>query len=639
MTRLYKLLITAALSTPFMATSQQTDLDPITVTSSFNPLRSSETGRSVVVIKGEKLNTLPVHSIEELLKYVPGMEVQARGPFGAQSDFNLRGGTFQQVLVIVDGVRVNDPNTGHFSSYIPIAPAEIDRIEVLKGAASAVYGSDAVGGVIHIITKSFAAAANDKMQVTAEVKGGEYDLFSANAGVFKNTGKTSFGLGLLSNNTDGQLQRGTRGFVNAHTASASVSHRFTDKWNVALRSAIDSRKFSAQNFYTTFASDTAEETVQTFWNQLQLNHTSIGNTLSIQLGYKALSDSFAFNSRAVTNQNKSRLLQAVVLNERRLSPTTLLTPGVQFVSKNIRSNDRGNHTLNQGALFLLLNQKLGQSLTLAPAARLEYNQRSGWEFVPQMNLSYRLPQIQLRASAGKTIRDADFTERFNNYNKSFVASGRIGNPDLEAERSLSYEAGADFFAGKHLKLSTTFFQRFHKKLIDYVTTPYSEMPRKTNLSPTGTYALAKNISEVTTSGIEAEANFQKDFSSNSSLWTTVGAIWLNSESSSSTPSFYISSHAKFLSNFNIVYKRRFASLALNGIYKSREPQKAGAAITPLSAEYFLLNGKLGVSLLQNKLTLFAEVDNIFNRKYSDLLGAVMPGRWFLGGLQFNLSKN
>ncbi len=97
-----------------------------------------------------------MQSIDELLRYVPGVEVQSRGPMGTQADFTIRGGTFQQVLVILDGIRLNDPLTGHFSSYIPISPAEIDRIEVLKGASSAIYGTEAVGGVIHIISKTFA---------------------------------------------------------------------------------------------------------------------------------------------------------------------------------------------------------------------------------------------------------------------------------------------------------------------------------------------------------------------------------------------------------------------------------------------------------------------------------------------------
>ena len=111
------------------AVSAQTSLDPVTITATLSQKRSSETGRNISIIKGEQFRNLPVHSVDELLRYVPGVEIQARGPMGSQADIVLRGGTFQQVLVILDGVRLNDPNTGHFNSYIPVAPEEIDRID------------------------------------------------------------------------------------------------------------------------------------------------------------------------------------------------------------------------------------------------------------------------------------------------------------------------------------------------------------------------------------------------------------------------------------------------------------------------------------------------------------------------------
>src|SRR5688572_7647817 len=154
--------ITLVLSASAMAQENERVLDPVTITSSLVSKPVSQTGRNLITIKGEEFSRLPVNSIDELLRYLPGLEVQMRGPMGAQSDIVLRGGTFQQVLVIIDGVRLNDANTGHFSSYIPISPAEIDRIEILKGASSAVYGSEAVGGVIHIITKTFAARQQQK---------------------------------------------------------------------------------------------------------------------------------------------------------------------------------------------------------------------------------------------------------------------------------------------------------------------------------------------------------------------------------------------------------------------------------------------------------------------------------------------
>lgn len=425
-----------------------TTLDPVSLTASLSPMNTSRTGRNIVIIKGEQFSNLPVHSIDELLRYVPGVEVQARGPMGSQSDIVLRGGTFQQVLIVLDGMRLNDPNTGHFNSYIPVAPAEIDRIEILKGASSAIYGSEAVGGVINIITKTFAAkemssGSSEKniaeKQLTAQVTAGEYGLWNINAGGFYQKNKTAIGGGVLSNNTDGQLQRGTRGYFNNTTASFSISHLFNKSWQIAFRTAYDKRKFSAQNFYTTFVSGTANEKVESFWNQLQVLYKKGKNKFSFNAGYKNVSDRYAFNPAITPNKNKSELLQALAVYEHQFTGNTILISGGQFQNKSIRSNDRGDHDVKDAAAFIILNQTIGNYFSLAPALRLEWDEQSGTELVPQINLSFKKGSWQLRGSAGKTIREADFTERYNNYNKTFVVSGSIGNPALEAERSFSYD--------------------------------------------------------------------------------------------------------------------------------------------------------------------------------------------------------
>ena len=619
------------------------ELDPVTITTSINPEKASHTGRSVLVIKGERFANLPVHSVDELLRYLPGIEVQARGPMGAQSDIVIRGGTFQQVLILIDGMRLNDPNSGHFGSYFPISPAEIDRIEILKGASSAVYGSEAVGGVIHIITKTFAARNNVSSQkqhvnAIAQITGGEYNFWNLNVGAFYDNGTTAVAGGLLTNNTTGQAQRGTRGFLNNNTASFSFAHRLNNQWEIKMRIAYDSRKFSAQNFYTTFVSDTADEKVTTLWNQLAVVHDVKNHRLNLNIGYKDLDDEYKFNSASVPNKNNSKLVQALLTDEWKLQPKTIITPGVQFIHKKIRSNDRGNHDLNQAAAFVVLNQQLGNKFFVNPALRLEWNERSGWEVIPQVNLSYRTSIIQLRASAGKTIRDADFTERFNNYNKSFVASGRIGNPDLVAEHSFSYEAGADFYLTPNLKISGTFFQRHHTDLIDYVQTAYADMPRKVNLSPNGTYALAKNISKVTTTGAEAEIQYSRQLENKQQVWIVTGFTWLESKTSSATPSFYISSHAKLLNTFSVIYSYGRLSAQLTSLYKVRNPQTSLANIAKVSTDYFVLNTKLEALIVKKLLSAFVEADNIFDKSYADLLGSQMPGRWLMGGIKISLSK-
>jgi iron complex outermembrane receptor protein len=610
----------------------------VTVTASLVAQPVSRTGRNIITIKGDEFTNFPVQSVDELLRYLPGMEVQLRGPMGSQSDIVVRGGTFQQVLVILDGVRLNDPNTGHFNSYIPIAPAEIDHIEILKGASSAIYGSEAVGGVIHIITKSFAARPQQKRtQLLAEGAAGEYKLATANIGGIYQANGTAVAGGWLSNNTEGQLQRGTRGFVYANTASLSFSHFFTNKWQVAIRSSFDNRRFGAQNFYTTFASDTANEKVRTVWTQARITYTGMKHTINLDAGWKWVQDDYVFNKVSIANQNKSKLLQATISDQWKVTNNTTLVSGVQVISKAIRSNDRGDHNLDQAAAFVVLSQSFNE-WTIDPAIRLDWNERSGAELVPQVNVSWKHNKLQLRGSAGKTIRDADFTERYNNYNKPVVTSGRIGDPELQAERSFSYEAGADHFTTANLKISATFFQRFHKRLIDYTPTPYANMPRKDNLVVNGTYALAKNISSVTTTGGELDIQYHKNLKNNNSLYGAMGFVWLYSESSDAVPSFYISSHARWLNNFFVEYTHKRFFAGFNGVYKTRAKQIALPINATVSKDYFVMNGRAGIVICKNYLKSFVQISNIFNTNYSDLLGAEMPGRWFMAGINFTFSR-
>lgn len=617
--------------------AQEQTLDPITVTSSLIEKRSSESGRNITIITGESIASLPVHSLDELLRYVPGVEVQSRGPQGSQSDISLRGGTFQQVLVILDGLRLNDPNTGHFTTYIPITPTQIERIEVLKGASAAIYGSDAVGGVINIITKAFLVSKpENKKGVQARMGVGEYNLVNPSIGTYYQKDPLSIDAGYLSNHSTGVPQRGIRGFFHNTSASVGVGYKVNQYWSLMARSSYDDRRFAAQNFYTTFTSDTAKEKVSSWWHQLQVKYQKNKSQLSLNMGYKKLNDTYAFNSGAAPNQNTSRLLQSTLLFQQELHKNSALITGFNFQNRAIVSNDRGNHALHTMAPFASLVYQFGSHLNVIPSLRLEVIEGHNAEILPQLNASYHIKNIQLRASGGRTIRDADFTERYTNYNKSLVNSGSIGNPWLMPETAWTYEAGFDWFYQSKIKLSSTFFQRFHSKLIDWVTTSYEDMPRKDNLNTTGTYALAKNISEVNTSGFETDIQLHEQLNKKQSLTLRAGWVWLYSKSTESTPSFYISSHARFLNNFNAVFTTGNFSISAAGLYKSRNPQYASGINAYVSKDYFILNGNASYNLIKTNFGVFVQVDNIFNRQYSDLLGTPMPGRWLQGGFNINL---
>jgi iron complex outermembrane receptor protein len=186
-----------------------------------------------------------------------------------------------------------------------------------------------------------------------------------------------------------------------------------------------------------------------------------------------------------------------------------------------------------------------------------------------------------------------------------------------------------------LKIAITGFQRRQKQLIDWIQTSYADMPRKDNLSPTGNYLLSKNISSVTTSGFETDIQYLKKFKNDLQLISSLGFVWLESRSASSTPSFYLSSHAKYLSNFYAEILKKKFSLSITAIYKNRTEQDAPNINSHVDANCFMMNLNAGYYLSAQRLKIFLQVDNIFDNACADLLGTQTPGRWLMGGINFS----
>jgi iron complex outermembrane receptor protein len=524
--------------------AQNTQLSEVVVTASMLPQQEKETGRNIVSIKGSSLQNLPINSIDELLKYLPGIETQQRGPAGTQSNIIIRGGTFQQVLVIIDGIRINDPLTGHFNSYIPLHPEDINRIEIIKGAASAIYGSDAIGGVVNIITNGLQQKNNHKLSVGS--KWGSYNSRSNNFwwGVQKEKWKLS--VSSQQNKADGENLRGTTGYYNNSFYAANFNYAFASNWKLHILYANDSRDFNAQNFYTTFKSDTASEIVKSNWTQMGLSKQYTHKIVKFDVAYKNLSDRFRFNPAGSFNENKTSLFVAQGSVQFTRNTNHQIVTGAQWIHKKIRSNDRGNHDLAHGAAFLIATHKLPKNIFINESLRIDWDQNYGWIIIPQINGSWVNGNLTTRASIGKGVRDADFTERYNNYNKSIVTSGSIGNPYLQAEKSWSYELGADYRMGPNFKWGATLFMRDQNNLIDWTPTQYPMMPRQSNLVINGSYSLATNVSSVKTKGIETDLTYNKKWGEDYELNLSTGLVWLSSTSPNKTPSFYISSHARFL---------------------------------------------------------------------------------------------
>jgi iron complex outermembrane receptor protein len=228
------------------------------------------------------------------------------------------------------------------------------------------------------------------------------------------------------------------------------------------------------------------------------------------------------------------------------------------------------------------------------------------------------------------MRDADFTERYNNYNKTVVLSGNIGNPNLGTEKAFNWETGVDYVGGVHWKWSATFFQKQYDQLIDWVFTPYASMPRRVNLQPTGSYFLASNISNFTSRGLETDLNFNKELGEGKSMRGSVGATWIESPGNTS---LYLSAHARWLANYSLQFHLGNLRLAVSGLYKFREQQLGNAQLVQLNRQYYLMNLKLETRVTQTRSWVFVQCDNLFNKTVADRFGVPLPGRWLMAGLR------
>jgi vitamin B12 transporter len=146
---------------------QQPMEESVVVTANAYPVPFENLSRTVTVITREDLDSMPAKSIADVLAHTTSMDIRSRSPFGLQSVLSVRGSAFSQVLVLVDGMRINDSQTGHHNADFPVQLQDIERIEVLLGSGSSIYGADAFGGIINIITRRFPE------RMSASVSGGQ----------------------------------------------------------------------------------------------------------------------------------------------------------------------------------------------------------------------------------------------------------------------------------------------------------------------------------------------------------------------------------------------------------------------------------------------------------------------------------
>lgn len=585
-----------------------------------------ESGKEITVIDAKQIQQIGATSIDQLLRYVQGIEVQPRGAFGVQADISMRASTFSQVVILIDGMKLNDPLTGHFNSNIPIPINQIEKIEIIRGAASAQYGADAVGGIINIITKT--RSVNSSSSTNVELGTGDYNLFFGRANTFTKRNKLSFEIGVDGAYSKGPKPQGINNTFGIATFSAACKIDLSKNTHLFYRTSYDYRDFNAKYFYTKSAADNASENTQNAWNQVGFKNTSKKTNTQIDFVWRYNYDSYLFNPASKANVHYTNFYTLQAYQNLFINRIWKLNYGLQADAKTIKSNDRGNHQNYHIGVFVGMLIKPIDAFIINFNHRLDYDKNYKLQYTPQLSIAFNKKYYTIRVNGGKAVRAADFTERYISSNLAGpLSAGRnLGNPDLKTESFWNIDGGIDIKPMKGMVFSATAFSRWGKNQIDYVITNSSELAFFTNVKPNTNYYFAKNIKAVNTRGFELGFNYKKEFHKNNFIMLNTGYIYAFSKTTEGALTKYISNHARHLLTYNIQTQISGFTFGISGLYKYKLPDAIKS--NPLTSnEYALLNINAGLRLAKNKLGLNLHIDNLFNRTYTEVLGAQQPGRW------------
>jgi iron complex outermembrane receptor protein len=447
----------------------------VVVTAAATPVPFGSVTRTLTVITREQIAQLPVYSVADVLRLTGSVDVRMRGVRGAQTDFAVRGANFGQMLVLVDGVRLNDAQSGHHNGDIPVPLDAVERIEVLHGVGSSLFGADAFGGTINVITRK-------------DIRGASGTLETGSFGLVAGSGQVGVARGSVHQTLAASVDRSSGFMFERDYLMASVSSRTAIRERTALAVSVLARDFGANGFYGNAPSH--EWTNQTM---VAADHR-FGSWGGWQVGgaasYRTHGDRFIFNvlGTAPANRHRTHATIASVRASRSMSGGTSVTAGVEGGADWIRSNNLGDHTTRRVSGFGEWRQALGAATRLDASVRVDRYTEFGAAVSPSLGIGWWPSSVvRVRASAGRAFRVPTFTERY------YSDPANLARPEVHAETAWAGEGGADVFLASGWTVGATVFGRLDHDVIDWL--------RATTADRWRTF----NIRDVDTVGVELSA--------------------------------------------------------------------------------------------------------------------------------------
>jgi iron complex outermembrane receptor protein len=584
----YNLRLIILFLLPFTLFSQQHDT--IVVTGTYEPLSLDEIDRAIRVLPARQ-NNLVLNALTDLLRLDPSIDLTQRAPDGVQGDVSIRGGSFGQTLVLLNGQRLNDAQSGHHNLDIPVPLDSVSRIEVMRGSGSTMYGSDAVGGVINIVT-----VPPEGTELRLRTAIGNYGINQQSGSLSGAFGKVSEQLTFSRDFSSGFAP--DRDYRNLELSSGT--HARTAWGTSSLTLAYMDHPFGADQFYGNFNS--WEDTKTWFAGGQQ----SFGEHTTASFAYRRHSDLFVLyrdRPEVFTNHHSDESEQAAVRRSETLSTTAHIFYGVEALHESIVSNNLGNHARSRGAAYAALDLRALHRFSLSVSAREEVYRSFSGTLSPTVSGGAWLSQkVKLRASASRAFRVPSYTDLY------YHDPGNVGSPTLRPERAWTYESGVDWTPTSRIQGELTVFERRERDGIDYYRSNPNDIWR------------ALNIQNLNFTGVEASLHvsaFDFRYTGLHGAQDTIAAGFTKYTFNYPTHSGVVSWQGTLPGG--IVGRTRIGVLDRQG----RDPYAVWDIYAARS---------------RGKLHPFFQVANVTATSYQEILGVQMPGRTIIGGVELLVRK-
>ncbi len=428
----------------------------------------SNRSHTISVISSETIKMMGITSLDEVLQQVVGVDVRRRGIDGMQSDLYIRGGNFNQTLLLIDGIKMDDLQSGHHIMNGLIAIDNIERIEIIRGAASRIYGQNAMNGVINIVTKKIKTD-----QTKLSLKLGSFQNYGLSIGTQKKFKDAAVQLFLKQQKSDGYR-------YNTDFSNLSAFVKTTCK-DYELLFSYGQRKFGANGFYA--SPDYKDQYEETQTHLLAFNHQINKDTYTVHsvFYWRRNRDMYVFirdNPDFYKNLHINNRVGASidVSLENKWGETGI---GMDFNKGFLESNNLGDH--NRSTLNMFLEHRfqwLDSKLDITPGIALSYYSDFKFFTYPGIDVGYRF------SNYFKFYANLGFTSRIPTYTNLYYESpAEEGNANLKPERALTYDVGF-YYNPKKYQINLAYFSRNSKDLIDWTKVNEADKWQASNYNQT-----------------------------------------------------------------------------------------------------------------------------------------------------------